>query len=80
MGIVLGAMLLYSVVLVGHGVPFWLATLVFVSAFIFFFDRERQRELGRSNGKQVVLALIYGAVTSAVITLVFQEIFYVRLP
>ena len=43
-GIVLGAMLLYSVVLVGHGLPFWLVTAVFVSAFIFFFDRGRQAE------------------------------------
>jgi hypothetical protein len=80
MGLVLGAMLLYSVVLVGHGLPFWLATLAFVAAFIFFFDRERQRALGRSTATQVALALAYGAATSAIVTLVFQNIFYVRLP
>jgi hypothetical protein len=80
MAIVLGAMLAYALVLVGHGIPFWLATLLFVSAFIFFFDRGRQLELGRSIGRQLVLALVYGAGTSAVITLAFQEIFYVRLP
>lgn len=77
---VVGSMLAYSVVLVGHGVPFWLATLLFVSAFIFFFDRKRQAGLGRSTPRQLLLALIYGAATSAVVTLVFQEIFYVRLP
>ncbi len=77
---VLGAMLVYSVVLVGHGLAFWLATLLFVAAFIFFFDRARQLELGRSCGKQALLALVYGAGTSAVVTLAFQEIFYVRLP
>lgn len=78
--IVLGAMLAYAVVLVGHGIPFWLATLLFVAGFIFFFDRDRQQTLGRGTGKQVVLALVYGTATSAVVTLVFQEIFYVRLP
>ncbi|HEX2545714.1 MAG TPA: tripartite tricarboxylate transporter TctB family protein [Ramlibacter sp.] len=80
MAIVLGAMLAYSLVLVGHGIPFWLATLVFVAAFIFFFDRERQSELGRSTAKQALLALVYGAGTSAVVSLSFQNIFYVRLP
>ncbi|MGV3493201.1 MAG: tripartite tricarboxylate transporter TctB family protein [Ramlibacter sp.] len=80
MAIVIGVMLGYSVVLVGHGLPFWLATLAFVSGFIFFFDRERQRLLGRSNARQALLALVYGGVTSAVVTLVFQELFYVRLP
>ncbi|RYY68012.1 MAG: tripartite tricarboxylate transporter TctB family protein [Comamonadaceae bacterium] len=80
MAIVLGSMLAYSLVLVGHGIPFWLATFVFVSGFIFFFDRERQAELGRSRGRQLVLAAVYGACASVVVTLAFQEIFYVRLP
>ncbi len=80
MAAVVGAMLAYSVVLVGHGLPFWLATLLFVAGFIFFFDRKRQRSLGRSLLHQAVLALAYGALTSAVVTLVFQDIFYVRLP
>jgi hypothetical protein len=77
---VLGAMLLYALVLVGHGLPFWLATLLFVAGFIFFFDRERQASIGRGTGRQALLALVYGACTSAVVTLVFQEVFYVRLP
>ena len=80
MALVLGAMLLYSLVLVGHGLPFWLATGVFVAAFIFGFDRARQTALGRSTARQLMLAAICGAVTSAVVTLVFQDIFYVRLP
>jgi len=74
------AMVGYSVVLVGHGVPFWLATFVFVSGFILFFDRERQTGLGRSTAKRVMLAAVCGAVTSAVVTFAFQDIFYVRLP
>ena len=80
MAIVLGAMLAYSLVLVGHGIPFWLATLAFVAGFIFFFDRERQSALGRSTARQALLALVYGAATSAIVSLAFQNIFYVRLP
>ncbi|TWO68410.1 hypothetical protein FN976_22520 [Caenimonas sedimenti] len=78
--VVLGAMLLYAVVLVGHGLPFWLATGAFVTAFIFFFDRARQTALGRTTARQAVLALTCGVATSAVVTLVFQNVFYVRLP
>jgi hypothetical protein len=80
MGLVFAAMLAYSLVLVGHGLPFWLVTGAFVSAFIFFFDRERQTALGRSTARQATLALVCGCVASAVIALSFQEIFYVRLP
>ncbi len=80
MATVLGAMLLYAVVLVGHGLPFWLATLLFVAGFIFWFDRGRQAALGRTTARQAMLALVYGGCTSAVVTLVFQHVFYVRLP
>ena len=77
---VLGAMLLYPLVLVGHELPFWLATSAFVSAFIFFFDRPRQSALGRSTARQALLALACGVLTGALVTFVFQELFYVRLP
>jgi hypothetical protein len=80
MAIVFAAMLTYSVVLVGHGLPFWLATGAFVAAFIFFFDRERQNGLGRSTARQALLALVFGVAVSAVVSFAFQEIFYVRLP
>jgi len=79
-GLVFAAMLAYSLLLVGHGLPFWLVTGAFVSAFIFFFDRERQSALGRSSARQALLALACGCIASAVISLSFQEIFYVRLP
>jgi ABC-type Fe3+-siderophore transport system permease subunit len=80
MALVFAAMMTYSVVLVGHGLPFWFATGAFVAAFIFFFDRERQNALGRSTARQALLAVAYGTVLSAVVSLSFQEIFYVRLP
>lgn len=80
MVVVVAFLLAYSVALVGHGIPFWLATLLFVSGFILFFDRKRQAALGRSTGRQALLALVYGAAASAIVSLGFQEIFYVRLP
>lgn len=80
LALVVGAMLLYSLVLVGHGLPFWLATLLFVTGFIWYFDRERQAALGRGTGRQLLLALVYGVACSAVVSLVFERVFYVRLP
>jgi hypothetical protein len=80
MGLVFMAMLAYPLVLVGHGLPFWLVTGLFVTAFIYFFDRERQSALGRATARQLLLAAVCGIVASAVVSLGFQEIFYVRLP
>ncbi len=77
---VAAVMLAYPLLLVGRGIPFWLSTGLFVAGFIFFFDRERQSALGRSTARQALLAAAFGIATSAVVTLVFQEVFYVRLP
>ena len=66
--------------LVGRGLPFWLSTGAFVTAFIFFFDRPRQTALGRSSAKQAALAVACGMAASALVSFVFQELFYVRLP
>ncbi|MEJ7931840.1 tripartite tricarboxylate transporter TctB family protein [Ramlibacter sp. AN1015] len=80
MALVLATMLVYALVMVGHGLPFWLSTLVFVTGFILLFDRARQSALGRPAWKQVALALAMGAATSAVVSLGFEHVFYVRLP
>ncbi len=80
MALMFALTLFYAVGLVGTGVPFWFATLAFVSLFIFLFDRERQMALGRTTLKQAVLALVYGVATSAVVSLAFERIFLVRLP
>jgi putative tricarboxylic transport membrane protein len=68
----------YAALLVGR-LPFWLATFLFVTGFVALFEwplaasgSERRRRLG--------FALVLGALISAVVTLVFQEIFLVRLP
>ena len=80
MAAVFGLTLLYAMVLVGTGLPFWLATFVFVAGFIGLLDRERQATLGRSAASQWVRAALYGAAWSAIVTLSFQHIFLVRLP
>lgn len=72
--------LAYAAGLVGHGgIPFWLATFVFVTMFIVLFDwRERSDKGERAKG--ILLALVYGAGTSFLVSYVFQELFLVRLP
>jgi hypothetical protein len=66
--------LLYAVVLIGH-VSFWLATALFVAAFTWFFAPPEHTRL-----RQLVSALIAGLLTALVVTLVFEQIFLVRLP
>lgn len=79
-----GAVLLlglgYAGGLVGHGgIPFWLATFIFVTLFILLFDlRERARK--GETVKGIVLAILYGAGTAILVSYVFQEVFLVRLP
>jgi xanthine/uracil permease len=72
--------LVYALVLVGHGLPFWLATFAFVTGFILVFDAERQAGLERGRAAQALRAVVYGACTSAIVTLVFEQVFLVRLP
>jgi hypothetical protein len=71
--------LAYGAVLVGHGLPFWLATFVFVSAAILALQWPERRARGDIAGG-ALLAVICGAGTAAAVTIVFQEIFLVRLP
>jgi len=64
----------YAVGLVGRGLPFWAATAIFVFlAIVLFLWPDRG-----PRGAVVALACAVG--TAAATTLVFQEIFLVRLP
>ena len=70
----------YAAGLLGHGgIPFWLATFLFVTLFILLFDW-RARVAKRETAKGVLLAVVYGASTAFVVSYVFQELFLVRLP
>ena len=80
MAAVFALTLVYALLLIGTGLPFWLATFVFVTVFVGLLDRERQVTLGRSVAGQWLRAGVYGAAWSAIVTLSFQHIFLVRLP
>ena len=61
----------YAIGLIGW-LPFWLATFAFVTAFIAVFEYPVRRRMA--------LAPVYGAVTSLLVTYLFETIFLVRLP
>jgi Tripartite tricarboxylate transporter TctB family len=72
--------LAYAAGLVGHGgIPFWLATFVFVTVSVLAFDWTRRRQAAEV-GKGVLWALAIGAGTALLVSYVFQEVFLVRLP
>jgi Tripartite tricarboxylate transporter TctB family len=73
-GIVLLLSIPYAALLVGR-VPFWLATALFVTAFVLGFAPPEA-----TRTRRWTVALVTGLLSSAIVTLVFQEIFLVRLP
>jgi hypothetical protein len=74
-----GMFFVYALVLVGHGLPYWLGTALFVAAFVFVFQFPARKPEGRVV-RGVVVALLCGVLTAAVVTVVFERLFYVRLP
>jgi hypothetical protein len=79
MGLALALMLAYAAGMLGHGVPFWLATFLFVTVFIAVFEHPMRRERGQVR-RGLVMAAVYGVATTFVVTVVFEKVFYVRLP
>jgi Tripartite tricarboxylate transporter TctB family len=69
--LVLALCLGYAVGLVGR-VPFWLATFLFVAAFIAVFEYPSRRRMAS--------APLYAAATAAAVTYLFEAVFLVRLP
>lgn len=74
-----GLCVAYAVGLVGRGLPFWLTTTLFVFASIAAF-RWPEHKANGTVGRGLVTALLCAIGTAAGVTLVFQEIFLVRLP
>ncbi len=72
-----GLCILYALGLVGR-MPFWLATFLFVLAFVTIFDLtgEPRPPLGRV----VIVAALVAAASAIAVPYVFQSIFLVRLP
>ena len=79
--VVLALCLGYGVVLIGHGLPFWLASTIYVTASILIIRRMSHDPADRrQTPKAWAKALTIGLTSSVVTHLVFQEFFLVRLP
>lgn len=71
----------YGVVLVGHGLPFWLASTLYVTASIIILQRmSHDPALRQQTAKAWAKALAIGLASSLITHLVFQELFLVRMP
>jgi uncharacterized membrane protein YidH (DUF202 family) len=71
----------YGVVLVGHGIPFWIASSIYVTASILVFSRISADPAERRLTLRAWLqALVIGVAASVVTWLVFERLFLVRLP
>jgi hypothetical protein len=71
----------YGIVLVGHGIPFWLASTIYVTASILIFQRIGSGPAERRvDARAWIQALVIGAGASVVTWLVFERLFLVRLP
>lgn len=73
-GITMALTLVYAGLLIGRA-PFWLVTALFVAAFVAVFA-----PTDTPPARRAIVALLAGVLNSAVVTLVFQNIFLVRLP
>jgi hypothetical protein len=71
----------YGVVLVGHGIPFWIASTVYVTVSILVFRRlSRDPAERRLDARAWMRALLIGVLSSVITWLVFERVFLVRLP
>ena len=66
--------LVYAGLLIGRA-PFWLVTALFVAAFVAIFMPAEA-----TPARRAAVAVLAGVLTSAVVTLLFQQVFLVRLP
>jgi hypothetical protein len=72
----------YGTVLVGHGLPFWLASTIYVTGSILILQsmsRDPQEER-KITVRGATKALVIGLTSSLITHLVFQELFLVRMP
>ena len=71
--------LLFVVGLIGR-MPFWLAAAVFVATFTILFEWQAGQPWRRARCGGSATAVLLGLVTGIAVTLVFEKLFYVRLP
>jgi hypothetical protein len=81
LAVVLGMCLTYSFVLIGHGLPFWLASAIFVTTAILVLQHPQRKEAGRKlDARAVGFALVVGIGAGVASMLVFERFFLVHLP
>jgi hypothetical protein len=79
--LVLALCLAFSLGLIGHGLPFWLAASLFVATAILVLQAPGRQAAGLGlNIRAVAVAAAIGLGAGIVATLVFQRIFLVQLP
>ena len=71
----------YGIVLVGHGIPFWIASAIYVTVSILVFRRLSRDPAERSlDARAWLQALLIGVLSSVMTWLTFEKLFLVRLP
>ncbi len=81
LALVTGLCLIYSVLLIGRGLPFWLASALFVSTSILVLQHPQRKAAGRRlDARAFGFALVVGLGAGILATLVFEEFFLVHLP
>ncbi len=81
LALVLALCLAFGVGLVGHGLPFWLAVVIFVTASILTLQYQQQLPIGSPTWlRRFTVAAAIGLGAGIAITVIFQDFFLVRLP
>jgi hypothetical protein len=75
----LGLCVAFAAGLVGHGLPFWLASWIFVAAMIWLLQYPERQARGELK-RLALVALSVGLGAGVVVSLIFQELFLIRLP
>jgi putative tricarboxylic transport membrane protein len=78
LALAVGLCLIFVVGLIGR-LPFWLAATIFVATFIIIFEWQPDQRWA-SWLRRAGEALLIGLATGICVTLVFEKLFYVRLP
>jgi hypothetical protein len=81
LALVLGLCLAFGVGLVGHGLPFWLTVVIFVTASILSLQYQQRPANESPLGlRQFAAATAIGLGAGIAITIIFQDLFLVHLP
>lgn len=71
--------LFYAVFLIAHGLPFWIASAIYIAAMVFVFQYPERRDANQVV-RGAAVAIVYGTAMSLGIHYLFQDLFLVRLP